>query len=400
MATCPRCGSPAPDEDRFCRNCGGYLTTPSSGPEGDTQQLPTQEPPEPRPPGIPAIDDASTGPVPHQPGGDAFETARLPMGAYPVEQPGTDDWVDAPDQGWYQDEAGGQAPPPPGQGFPPVPPYEQRQPDTGPPPFPQQQPPPFGQAPPYGQAPPFGQAPPQYGPPEGGGYEGAAYYPYDETPGKKGNGGRTAIIAVVGAIAVVALVFGGVLFVGSRNDKTADAGSTTSASASRQRTSASPSASASPSSSTNTPQQQAVAVNKLLDRAVSGKSLLASAYEDALACKISPADAATQFELAAKNRRAIVTSAKKLDTSKLANGTRIKQLLVSMYSTSAKADDAFAAWARAGDNAGASCLKGNAKRAKGNSLSIKAGRQKKSFTKVWNPVARTYGQPKRTKNRL
>lgn len=384
MATCPRCGSPAPDEDRFCRSCGGYLTAATSGlDEGDTQRMPGLHPGATRPAGIPAIDDEDGDtPVPPMPEGDAFDAARLPMNAYPVETPAADDWLDAPDQGWYQDPDGRQAPPPPDFRYPPVPPFGQ-QPPAGPPPLPGQ--------PPYGQ-------PPPYGGPGGGGYEDAGYYPYDDSPQKGRNGARTAILAIVGAIAVVALVFGGVLFIGSRRHGTVDAGSTTSASPSAARHSTS--ASASPVSSANTPQQQAAAVNRLLDRAVSGKSMLTTAYEQALACKISPADAAAQFEQAAKNRRAIVTSARRLDTSKLPNGARIRQLLITMYGTSARADDAFADWARAGDTAGDSCLKGNGKRAKGNSLSVKAGRQKKSFTKVWNPVARTYGQPQRTKNRL
>lgn len=399
MARCPRCGTDAPDDDRFCRTCGGYLTAAAPGfDEGDTQHLPLPDPSQSRPARIPALEDHQEPQAPHeqpeQPAG-TFDTARLPMQAYPVEAPAPDGWVDAPDQGWYAEQGADQ------QGPPAPPPY-----GSPAPPFGQ---PPYGEVPPYQPGPAPGQVPPPYGqgPPyggqgggfEGGGFEGAGYYPYDEGTPKRGNGGRTAILAVVGAIAVVALVFGGVLFIGSHRHKTADAGSTRSASASQRGGSAS----ASPKSSTSgasTPQQQAAAVNKLLDRAVSGKSMLATAYDDALACKISPSDAAAQFEGAAKNRRAIVTSAKKLDTSKLANGARIKQLLVSMYSTSARADDAFANWANAGADAGQSCLKGNAKRTKGNSLSIRAGRQKKSFTKVWNPVARTYGQPPRTKNSL
>jgi hypothetical protein len=418
VARCPRCGTDAPDKDRFCRTCGGYLTAAAPGfDEGETQQLPPQDPGATRPLGIPAIDDSEEPQAPHeQAGDDTFDAARLPMQAYPVEPPAPDAWLDAPDHGWYA-HGGDQQGPPPDQPYPPGPPFEQ-QPNAGPP-FQ----PPYGQAPPYeqgqfGQAPyeqapppyepgpapgqgppPYGQAPPYGG--QGGGFENAGYYPYDEGTPKRGKGRRTAILAVVGAIAVVALIFGGVLFVGSHRHRTADAGSTKSASASASQSGAS--ASASPKSSqsgASTPQQQAAAVNKLLDRAVSGKSMLASAYDDAIACKISPADAATQFETAAKNRRAIVTSAKKLDTSKLTNGAQIKQLLITMYSTSARADDAFANWAHAGDDAGQSCLKGNAKRTKGNSLSIRAGKQKLSFTKVWNPVARTYGQPPRTKNSL
>lgn len=386
MATCPRCGNSAPDEDRFCRTCGGYLTAATPGfEEAATELIPTQDPRPSRPPRVPAIDDGDDdAPVPHPPEGDGFDAARLPMNAYPVERPPADDWPDAPDQGWYAQS-------PPNQEAP-APPYPQAT--------------PHGQAPPYEQAPPHGQPwtygqPPPYAPqgdgPGHGGYEAPGYFPYDDSPQKRGNGGRTAILAVVGAIAVVALVFGSVLFIGSRRHNTVDAGSTTSSSASAT---GGTSHSASPVSSVNSPRKQATAVNGLLDRAVSGKSMLATTYEQAVACKISPSDAATRFEQAAKNRRAIVTSARRLDTSKLPNGTRIRQLLISMYSTSARADDAFAAWARAGDSAGDSCLKGNAKRTKGNSLSVKAGKQKKTFTTVWNPVARTYGQPTRTKNRL
>ncbi|HEX6446637.1 MAG TPA: hypothetical protein VF053_16200 [Streptosporangiales bacterium] len=415
MARCPRCGTDAPDEDRFCRTCGGYLTAAAPGfDEGETQQLPPRDANATRPLGIPAIDDRDEPPAPEAPDGpqehpdDTFDAARMPMQAYPVQPPAPDAWLDAPDQGWYA-QGGDEQGPPPDQPYPSAPPFEQ-QPGGGP-----AFPPPYGQAPheqgQYGQMPPYepgpapGQGPPPYGQPpygdQGGGYEGAGYYPYDEGTPKRRNGGRTAILAVVGAIAMVALVFGGVLFIGSHRHRTADAGSTRSASASAPQRSSSPSASPKTSQSgETTPQQQAVAVNKLLDRAVSGKSMLASAYDDALACKISPADAATQFETAAKNRRAIVASAKKLDTSKLTDGARIKQLLITMYSTSARADDAFADWAHAGDDAGQSCLKGNAKRTKGNSLSIRAGKQKQSFIKVWNPVARTYGQPPRTKNRL
>ncbi|MBO0826398.1 MAG: zinc ribbon domain-containing protein [Streptosporangiales bacterium] len=361
MATCPRCGAPAPDEGRFCRSCGGYLTAAASGPhDGDTQRLPAQDPGEARPRAIPAIDDEDVPPT--------TEAARLSMQAYPVEAPTPDQWEDPPDQGWYQNP-NGQQPPPPGLGLGPPPPYPRQ--------------------PPYGQPPPFGGQ-------GGGGYEGADYYPFDDSPQRRGKSGRALILAIVGAVAAVALVFGGVLYIGSRHHGTVDTGSTTPASGGGR---SSP-ASSPPASRANTPQQQATAVNQLLNRAVSGKSMLTTAYGQALSCKISPADAATQFEQAAKNRRAIVASARNLDTSKLPNGARIRQLLITMYGTSAKADDAFADWARAGDTAGDDCLTGNAKRSKGNSLSIRAGKQKRTFTKVWNPVAGTYHQPRRTEKSL
>jgi len=229
-------------------------------------------------------------------------------------------------------------------------------------------------------------------------YEAPAYGA-PEYPGQsRERRGRTGLLVGLAVLVVILLVVVGVLVVSDGDgDNTAGADGSSSPVATSSESS---SASASPSASASTPEAQAKAVDDLLSRAAGGKSLLTTAYDQATNCEISPASAEKKFEDAAKNRRDIVASARELDTDKLENGARIKSLMISMYDTSAKADDAFAAWARAGAAKGESCLKGNAKRTKGNNLSIKAGKTKKKFVKVWNPVAEQYGHAKRTKDGL
>lgn len=356
MANCPRCGTFAPPDDRFCQECGtpleasspGFddLEEPRHGPADHGQGTQRLSPVQFSGPPIPAIDD--TGP---------------PMSPYPVERPADDTWNDEPTREWYPGHQ--QA--------------DHRQTD-----YQAQYPPP--------QYPPPDYPPPDY-PPSG---------PYDQPGrGSRGGRGRGVLIAALAVLAVIAIASVSMLVVDARGDDTAEpAASSSSTAPSPKATEGSPEATDAQSLPPSSPESQAKAVDALLTRAAAGKSMLTTAYDRALACKISPASAERKFKAAAKNRRGIVESGRKLDTSQLENGERIKSLIISMYGTSAKADDAFAAWARAGDAKNVKCLKGNKLRTKGNDLSIRAGKTKQQFVKAWNPVAGSYGRTKRTKASL
>lgn len=345
MGSCPRCGAPAHADARFCTECGGYLTT--------TPSFDDLEPPDPSR----TFDDPPTRDL-----GDPVQFSGPPVPAL------------------------GDADPPPS----PVP---FQQPPTGE--WPESPPRPPGVAPPWAREAGRGQQPPGYGSP---GPEPSGHAPFDAVhygapPDRSKRRRRGVLYGGVALLAVLVLATVAVLALdlGGGEDSTAEPKDSNS-SATTSRESGSPPAS--------TPRGQAKAVDALLSRAAGGKSMLTTAYQQATDCEISPAVAERKFQRAAENRRDIVRSARNLDTSRLAGGPRVKSLLISMYSTSAKADDAFAAWARDGADKGHSCLKENAKRIKGNELSVRASAQKQRFVRVWNPVAADYGHGKRTRTSL
>lgn len=361
MGGCPRCDAQTAPDDRFCRNCGGYV---SATPTFDDLEPPAE---------------TVTADGPRTDYADPVEFSSSPVPALddggPYQQPTVGGWSGVAD-GWFSAEQ------------PPMPEVD----DRGADPRIQWQPsftsndqytlqPPFA---PAGQQP--YQAPYPYVQPEV-----AHYGPPPPQPEGKRRG-----LVVVGLIVVAVLLVGiagvgGVLVLGDDGDDTAGPKGSSPAATGKQ----SPSGASSRAAS-----QQAKKVDDLLGDAADGKSMLTTAYDQANSCKISPAQAEKRFRAAAANRRAIVRSARKLDTSKLERGPRIKSLMITMYSTSAKADDAFAEWARAAADNDKACVSANAKRTKGNQLSVRAGGQKQKFVKVWNPVAKQFGYSKRTKSGL
>ncbi|MQA78908.1 MAG: hypothetical protein GEV10_10605 [Streptosporangiales bacterium] len=360
MANCPRCGIFAPPDDRFCQECGTPLEASSPsfddleeqrhGPAGHETGTQPFSPVQFSGPPVPAIDDTGQ-----------------PMSPYPVERPTDETWGDEPTREWY-----------PG--------YQQADHQTT-----QYQQADYQQTE-YQQAqfPPPQYPPPDYPPPGG----------YDQ-PRRESRGGRRqgVLIAALAVLAVIAIASVSMLVVDARGDDSAEPVASSNA-PSPKVSESSPEPTDAQSLPVSSAESQAKAVDVLLTRAAAGKSMLTTTYDSALACKISPASAERKFEAAAENRRGIVASGRKLDTSQLENGEQIKSLIISMYGTSARADDAFAAWAGAGDAKNVKCLKGNKLRTKGNDLSIQAGKTKQRFVKVWNPVAGSYGYTKRTKASL
>lgn len=340
MIRCPGCGTYASPGVSFCTQCGQRLA------------------------------DEPAGASPTQPHGLPVAWGQPPYpGARPDGEPET--WVTDPGTSWPVDPTWGQGPPP--AGSPPA--WSTT----------------FEQAPPaeHGQwsagGYPYGGYPPE--PPPG---------PWQQRPPGRGHG-RTVLFSALALVVVLGLVGGGFFLTRDGDESSANEQHSTAPSTMATGTSG---AASSSSASPSTPKAQAKAVNVVLDDATSGKSNLSGAYSKALACKISPAKAEKKFAATARNRRATVAKARKLDTSKLSKGATIKRRLITMYTTSAKADEAFTKWARAGDAAGVDCLESTAKRRKGNRLSVKAGRQKGKFTKVWNPVARDYGYETRSRDDL
>lgn len=338
---CPGCGTYASPGASFCAQCAGRLA------EGSAPAYPD------RPPGPPV----TWGRPPYP-------------GARPDGDPET--WVDDQQAPWPVDPTWGQDEPSDWAGH-------------------VEQPPPVDHG-----------AWPQAGYPYGGSPPPLAPDPRWETAPGHNNRGRVILFSAVALVVVLGLVGGGLFLTkgGRGADRTAGGQHSGSASPVATGSSDSTSTSRSTTGSGATPDAQAKAVNAVLDKATRGKNSLSGAYEKAVACKISPAKAKKKFAATAKNRRGIVRKARKLHTSKLPRGATIKRRLIAMYKTSAKADQAFTKWARAGDTARADCLKANAKRRKGNRLSVKAGKLKGKFTKVWNPVARKYDYETRSKDDL
>lgn len=377
VSECPRCAAAAESDDRFCRECGGYLTAapsfddlepreahPDDAPTRE-YEAPTREheastrgypdPVEFAGPPVPAVD-----PQPEQ---DAWQDV--------VSPPTMDGWSDVA-AGWYSTEP-------------------TRHPDVETPyAYAEEWQPSFNYGDQYDPMGGYGDTPTFQ--PYGGQQSDYTHYgqPPQAEPSRKARGRGVLVVCVI-VLAVLLLGTVGMLVLDPGGDDEADP---------KKSSTPSSSGKSSPSATPNTPQGQAKEVDKVLTRGSSGKNLLTTAYEDANECSISPTEAKAKFENAAKDRRATVRSARRLDTGKLENGARIKSLMIAMYNTSAKADDAFALWAADGVEKGDDCLSPNGKRSKGNKLSTKAGKKKKQFVDVWNPVAENYGHSKRSKGGL
>jgi hypothetical protein len=200
-----------------------------------------------------------------------------------------------------------------------------------------------------------------------------------------------AMLAGIGLVAVVAVGLGvGALTSGGGEDPKAAPGESTAPAGG---------ASAAPADSA---EEQAEALNKLLEQSNNSRTSVIRAVQNIKACKQLD-QAATDLRAAADQRNGLVSRLSEMETGALPKSSALNSALAEAWKASAKADDAYAAWADqvAGKKG---CHKGKArtthKTAVGNRASGEATAAKKEAAGLWNPTAREYGLPERQYTQL
>ncbi|WP_070195254.1 hypothetical protein [Streptomyces oceani] len=142
---------------------------------------------------------------------------------------------------------------------------------------------------------------------------------------------------------------------------------------------------------------QAKELDKLLERSNNSRASVIKAVQNIKSCKALAA-AGTDLRAAAKQRNGLVTSLGELDTGALPNSAQLNSALVEAWKASAKADSAYAAWAKQVSGK-KGCPKGEARSTKqqalGNRASGEATAAKKKAASLWNPTAKKYGLAER-----
>jgi len=140
------------------------------------------------------------------------------------------------------------------------------------------------------------------------------------------------------------------------------------------------------------PQAQAIALDALLKASTGSRAALRSALDAADNC-VGTGSAAAALRQVEQQRRSQAEQAASLVVDGLANGTSIRENLVTALTHSAKADHAFAAWA---DQVAYGWCGHDSNYQAGLDESGLAQLAKKAFCALWNPVAAQFGLPART----
>ncbi|GII27623.1 hypothetical protein [Planotetraspora mira] len=222
------------------------------------------------------------------------------------------------------------------------------------------------------------------------------------------------VLSVVAGVAVIGLVVGiAAANSGPSPDPSASPSSSSSASPSESPSeSESPSPYESPSSDgltvvdpSPTPeydygQEQAEAIDDLLDDSASSRSDLAAAISDLSACRDMDSALGTLSSIG-EDRDDQASSADDLEVDALDGGESLQEYLVAFLEASGAADDAFyeAGQSYQDDDCSGS-ITDYSSYDDGISYSEDAGDAKGSFVDLWNPVAETYGLPTRTRDEI
>jgi hypothetical protein len=225
---------------------------------------------------------------------------------------------------------------------------------------------------------------------------------YDD--GRDGGGRRMSpkvLIGIVAAGCVVAgLVVGGLMNSGGK--ASADNAATKSSATASGRPSGS--AAGSPKAGADGgAEQQAKALDSLLNTSGASRSSVVGAVESIKTCK-NLAGAASDLRTASAQRTGLVTQLGALSVDELANHEALTTALTKAWQASSAADAHYAAWADQAAHGGKVCKGGHAH---GTSESQAAAResgtataQKKAAVKMWNAIAAKYGLTQRQYSQL
>jgi hypothetical protein len=131
--------------------------------------------------------------------------------------------------------------------------------------------------------------------------------------------------------------------------------------------------------------EQASALDALLDKSASGRSLVGPAVLGLSACDGStdPSTAASSVEQAMQNRQDLLAALDPVAVDALPNGSALKDLLREAWSESLTADRLYLEWARA-IAAGGPCNPSAPSKSSADAASSRASQAKTSFVSAWN----------------
>lgn len=212
-------------------------------------------------------------------------------------------------------------------------------------------------------------------------------------------------IVLLSLLALVALAVGGYVLL-TRDDgpparQAAPPLPTTTATPSTPASSSAlPSASPSATPSADAATTQAGGLDALVERSTQSRGAVAPAATALSTCTTTPAAALAVFEQAAAGRRSLLTQLGALPLDAVPEGAALRTGFSAVLTSSAAADDAFAAWAR---RQGGTCTPdpSDPDLVRGLQLSATGARPaKEAFVAQWNPVAARYGLPARAATAL
>ncbi|MFF1460854.1 hypothetical protein [Streptomyces sp. NPDC058330] len=152
---------------------------------------------------------------------------------------------------------------------------------------------------------------------------------------------------------------------------------------------------------TATAEEQATAVDGLLERSASDRQQVVDAVNAVAACSSQAAVTAAKQTLddAAVRREDLITSLAELDLDELASGS-LADTLRTGWQHSADADRAFAAWADDARGCSPGAVAHTSSYRRGVSSSELATGAKEDFLSLWSPIAARYGLPERDTGEL
>ena len=145
------------------------------------------------------------------------------------------------------------------------------------------------------------------------------------------------------------------------------------------------------------PRPQAAVIDGLLDRSGASRDKLNGAIDRVGRCT-GVGGALADLREVGDERRAQLAEVREADLSALAAGEQLRSGLVTALQHSLDADEAYVDWAAPAVTGG--CGEGGSRRAafeRGRAASDRAGAAKETFLAAWNPVARQWGLPVRTR---
>lgn len=149
--------------------------------------------------------------------------------------------------------------------------------------------------------------------------------------------------------------------------------------------------------STATAEEQATAVDALLERSESDRQQVIDAVNAVETCasESSVADAGTALDAAAVRREELITGLAELDLGELPSGPSAARSLRTGWQHSADADRAFANWADDARGCSPGSVPRTASYRQGVRSSGLATEAKQDFLSLWTPISDRYGLPQR-----
>ncbi|WP_067459493.1 hypothetical protein [Actinomadura macra] len=236
-----------------------------------------------------------------------------------------------------------------------------------------------------GQGMPMGPDPMGQGEPPYAGYPG-------QGPARSGGGTSKPLLVAVSALVTVAIA--AVAFVmwpsGGGGKGTAKSSPSAGANTKVAQTNKIP----------NVARQQAGAMNAVLNASVDTRRVLAGALGQARTCKNLP-QAIQGFQTVAQRRQNQIRRTKNLKLDKLSNGERLRGSLNQALAASLQVDQVLLQWAQRNQAKCKGKPRPDAAHVPGRGAAeTRATLAKRQFVILWNPVARSTGQPQRSWQRV